>query len=287
MDDHEWMYTGRVGRNDVTPEWIRKTDDFVERAYGEAAKGASLVPCPCSKCANRKRKSNKSMVEHIWKNGFTSGYTQWIFHGEAHRTREEVLRQRVEHYDADARVAYMLNDYHEAQYTGGCTDDEPEPTAKALYDMLDATQKPLHGQTKVSQLDAIGRVMAFKSQYSMSRDTFDGLLTVIGSLLLEDHVLPKSVYEAQKLLRALKMTYEQIHACPKGCVLFRKEYAKAKYCPKCKSSRFMEVDSSDGQKRQLDIPLTILRHLPFIPRIQRLYMTEESAKQMTWRKYGK
>jgi hypothetical protein len=32
-------------------------------------------------------------------------------------------------------------------------------------------------------------------------------------------------------------------------VLFRKEYAEAKYCLKCKSSRFMEVDSGDGQKR--------------------------------------
>jgi hypothetical protein len=41
-------------------------------------------------------------------------------------------------------------------------------------------------------------------------------------------------------------------------VLFMKEYAEAKYCPKCKSSRFMEVDSIDGQKRQLDIPVTIL-----------------------------
>jgi hypothetical protein len=86
----------------------------MERAYDEAAKGASLVSCPSSKCANRKRKSKKSMVEHIWKNGFTSGYTQWIFHGEAHHMREEVLRQRVEHYDADVGVADMLNDYHEA-----------------------------------------------------------------------------------------------------------------------------------------------------------------------------
>jgi hypothetical protein len=177
------------------------------------------------------------------------------------------MRQRVEHYDADAGVADMLNDYHEAQYAGGCTDDEPEPTPKAFYDMFDAAQKPLHGHTKVSQLDAIGRVMAFKSQYSMSREAFDCLLTVIGSLLPEDHVLPKSMYEAQKLLRALKMTYEQIHACLKGCVLFRKEYAEAKYYLKCKSSRFMEVDSGDGQKRQLDIPLTILRHLPLILRI--------------------
>jgi hypothetical protein len=185
-----------------------------------------------------------------------------------------VVRQRVEDYEIDVGVADMLNDYHETQFARGCTEDEPEPTSKTFYDMFDMAQKPLHGETKVCQLDAIGRVMVFKSQYNMSRDTFDGLLIVIGSLLLEDHVLPKSMYKAQKLLRALKMTYEQIHACPKGCVLFRKEYIEAKYCPKCKSSRFLEVDSSDGQKRQLDILVTILRHLPFIPRIQRLYMTE-------------
>jgi hypothetical protein len=49
--------------------------------------------------------------------------------------------------------------------------------------------------------------MTFKSQYSLSQDAFDRLLTVIGSLLPEDHVLPKSMYKAQKLL-ALKMTYE-------------------------------------------------------------------------------
>jgi hypothetical protein len=116
MEDREWMYTGCVGRNDVTPEWIRKINDFVERAYDEAAKGASLVPCPCNKCTNQKTKSKKAMVEHIWKNGFTPGYTRWIFHGEAHRTREEVLRQRAEDFDADAGVADMLNDYHETQY---------------------------------------------------------------------------------------------------------------------------------------------------------------------------
>jgi hypothetical protein len=49
----------------------------------------------------------------------------------------------------------------------------------------------------------------------------------------------------------------------------------------------MEVASGDGRKRQLDIPVTILHHLPFIPRIQRLYMTEKYAKQMTWHKNGK
>jgi hypothetical protein len=180
MENREWMYMGHVRRNDVTPEWIRKTDAFVEWAYGEAAKGASLVSCPCSKYANRKRKSKKAMLEHIWKNGFLPDYTRWIFHGEAHRTRDEVVRQRVEDYDADAGVADMLNDYHEAQLARGCTKDVPELTAKAFYDMFDAVEA-LHDQTKVSQLDAIGRVMAFKSQYNMSRVAFDGLLTLLAA----------------------------------------------------------------------------------------------------------
>jgi hypothetical protein len=71
-----------------------------------------------------------------------------------------------------------------------------EATAKAYYDMISSVHKPLHGQTTVSQLDAIGRIMGFKSQFSLSRDAFDGMLAVIGSLLLEGHILPKSMYDS-------------------------------------------------------------------------------------------
>jgi hypothetical protein len=84
-----------------------------------------------------KNKIKKAMVEHIWKNGFTSDYTRWIFHGDTYRTRKEVVRQRVEDYNADAGVADMLNDYHEAQFAGGCTEDELETIARVFYDMFD------------------------------------------------------------------------------------------------------------------------------------------------------
>ena len=70
--------------------------------------------------------------------------------------------------------------------------------------------------------------MAVKSQFTLSRDAFDVMLIVIGSLFPEGHILSKSMYEAQKLLRALKMPYEKIHVYPKGCILFRKEHAEAK-----------------------------------------------------------
>jgi hypothetical protein len=198
--------------------------------------------------------------------------------------REEVVRPRVEEFDADGGVGDMLNDFHEARFGEEGGEEELEATANAYYDMLSSAQKPLHGHTKVSQLDDIGRVMALKAQFSMSRDCYDATLVVIGSLLPEGHILPKSMYELQKLLYALKVPYEQIHACLKGCVLFRKEHEKAKYCPKCQSSRYQEVESGDGQKRQLEILVKILRYLPFISRIQRLYMSEETMKQMTWHK---
>jgi hypothetical protein len=202
------------------------------------------------------------------------------------------VRQRLEEFDGDGGVPDMLDDFHEAHFgegrmeEDGVNEQEPEASAKAYYEMLSSAQKPLHDHTKVSQLDGIGRAMAFKAQYNLSREGFDSMLTLIGSLLPEGHALPKSMYESRKLLRALKMPYEQIHVCPDNCVLFRKEHAEATHCPKCGKSRYLEVDYGDGQKRQLKIAVKILRYLPFVQRIQRLYMTEESAKQMTWHKNG-
>jgi Zn finger protein HypA/HybF involved in hydrogenase expression len=86
------------------------------------------------------------------------------------------------------------------------------------------------------------------------------------------------MYESTSLFKALKMSYEQIDAYVNGCVLFRKEHANATQCPKCKSSRFEEVPAADGQMKQADIAQKIIRYLPFVPRIQRLHMTEEIAK---------
>ncbi|KAK1606420.1 hypothetical protein QYE76_030093 [Lolium multiflorum] len=49
------------------------------------------------------------------------------------------------------------------------------------------------------------------------------------------------------------------------------------------SPRYFEVDrNGDGQKRQTTIAKNILRYLPVLPRIQRFFMTEDTAQQMRW-----
>jgi hypothetical protein len=50
--------------------------------------------------------------------------------------------------------------------------------------------------------------MAVKSQYNMSRDTFDAFVTVFGDMIPEGHILLKNMYTVRKVLRALKMPYK-------------------------------------------------------------------------------
>ena len=69
------------------------------------------------------------MGENLWKNGFTVDYTRWVYLGEVDRMREEVVRPRVETFDADARVADMLDDIHQGQFDEGREKEEMEAAA--------------------------------------------------------------------------------------------------------------------------------------------------------------
>ena len=97
------MYAGRTSQGDVSIEWMNKTDRFLKRAFGKAARYPKIALCPCSKCGNRRMQNQEVMGIHLHKNGFTPNYTWWVHHGEADRMREEVVRPRVEDYDVDVR----------------------------------------------------------------------------------------------------------------------------------------------------------------------------------------
>ena len=169
MDDRAWMYTGWKCGGQLSREWIDKTEAFLDGAFAKL-KGGNTTWCPCNKCGNTRRQTREVMTNHLCNYGFTRNYTRWTYHGETNRMRDEVVRQCIEEHDADAGVADMLDDFHEAHFDEGRREEEEEPeaTAKVYYDMLAAAQQPLHDHTKVSQLDAIGRLMAVKSQFTLS-----------------------------------------------------------------------------------------------------------------------
>jgi hypothetical protein len=49
-----------------------------------------------------------------------------VFHGEAHHTREEVVRPHLEAFDADGGVAGWLGDFHEATFAERPTKEDKE-----------------------------------------------------------------------------------------------------------------------------------------------------------------
>ena len=69
---------------------------------------------PTANVQTGKDKRRRSWGNIFGRMDFTADYTRWVYHGEADRMREEVVRPRIEAFDANARVADMVDDVHQA-----------------------------------------------------------------------------------------------------------------------------------------------------------------------------
>ena len=64
-----------------------------------------------------------------------------------------------------------------------------------------------------------------------------------------------------------------------------KDYKELDKCPICGKSRRQET--SKGNKKRNNIPNKIVRYFPIKPRLQRLFMLKQIAKDMKWHKNKK
>jgi ribosomal protein S27AE len=73
------------------------------------------------------------------------------------------------------------------------------------------------------------------------------------------------------------LAYNTIHACQSGCVLFRRELANEKNCPKCGKPRYKD------QVRK-KFPVKVLRYFPIISRVQRMFRSPAISELLLWHK---
>lgn len=116
----------------------------------------------------------------------------------------------------------------------------------------------------------------------MSNGCFHDLLPLIKEALPEGEVLPKNFHEAKRFVKAIGIGYQCIDACRNDCILFRKEYANAQYCPVCKSSRWKSVKGGVDGRHVHRVPAKVVRHFPLKKRLQRLFMSSNTAHNMSW-----
>jgi hypothetical protein len=63
-----------------TDEWWEKINDFIERAFSLVT--TPKIRCPSIKCQNVRCADKVVLMKHLIKNGFTTDYQTWVFHGE-------------------------------------------------------------------------------------------------------------------------------------------------------------------------------------------------------------
>jgi hypothetical protein len=110
---------------------------------------------------------------------------------------------------------------------------------------------------------------------------------LIIDLMPAKHNMPKDMYQSKKIVADLSMNYEKIDVCKRNCMLFWKEHKDDTECMHCSRSKYAKVVNEDGDSVTTKVAVKQLRYMPITPRLKRLYLSEETVKQMRWHKEGK
>ena len=85
-----------------------------------------------------------------------------------------------------------------------------------------AATLPLYEGSTLSMLCATLLIVNCCKTHGVSNAFMNELLMLLSmSILPVGNCLPKTEYEASKILRKLGLAYNMIHACPNGCCLFK------------------------------------------------------------------
>ena len=151
-------------------------------------------------------------------------------------------------------------------------DSDPQLDDRALQDSLEH----LYDGSRCSKLAATVLLMNLCTVHGVSNQCANELFSILHlHVLPENNTLPRSHHAAKTFTAKLGLTYNTIHACEHGCVLFRGPHEDALRCPKCGGRRYR-----DEERRCY--PLKVLRHFPIIPRLQRMYMSPRISKLLVW-----
>ena len=269
----------------VDPAYEKGAWDFVQAV--SAGDGADkFIICPCTDCRNVDQHSAADIVDHLVRRGMDEVYKQrkdWYHHGEVYSVAEGEMKENQWNEEIVGLYRAVENlDEELATERDFCEMAEGEDMKEDefLAKIADA-ETPLYPScANHSKLSAIVSLFRLKTKNGWSDKSFDDLLETLPEMLPEDNVLHTSLYEVKKFLKSFDMGYEKIHACVNDCCLFRKKLKKLDSCPKCKASRW-KINQHTGEIKK-GVPQKVLRYFPIIPRLERMFRSEEMARNLRW-----
>ncbi|KAE8725780.1 hypothetical protein F3Y22_tig00008145pilonHSYRG00058 [Hibiscus syriacus] len=154
-----------------------------------------------------------------------------------------------------------------------------EKELDSLKSLLEECEKPLYVGSKYNALSGLLKLQHIKGQFGWSEASFEVLLGALKDVLPLNNRIPKSLYDAKKLLKGVGLQYEKIHACENDCVLFWKEHKDV--------SQYLTFGTSRWKKDTKNVPSKVLWYFPPIPRFRRMFSSPEMAQNLTWHAQGR
>ena len=263
--------------NRLTKRYAEGIDEFVRSAI-EKGVDPERIPCPCIKCGNKVPLSVRVLKLHLIMNGIDPTYKIWFWHGEPCPTEDSMPSRGVESPDIDDEEDHLVE-------MAGAAEEDFHGGQEKYAEFFKDCETPLYDGSETTKISFLIRLYNMKARNGWSDTGFSQLLKLLKETLPEGNKVPSSPYEAKKILGALGMGYERIHACYNDCILYRGEYSEATRCPKCDRSRWKLKKNSKEEK--FGVPEKVLWYISPIPRFQRWFRNAEHAKNLVWHAEGR
>ena len=155
--------------------------------------------------------------------------------------------QPLQDFESDNSSVIDPSDFEDMDSDDYQPDSQLSQTGYVASDftLIDMEQRyflnqPLYAGSTVSVIHSVAsHLMWFTSHPNISKDFFsDMFLMGHSSALPPDNLLPCSYTDLIKLVEPFLIKPIIFHCCPNDCLVFRGNYANAKVCPHCSSSRY-------------------------------------------------
>ena len=92
--------------------------------------------------------------------------------------------------------------------------------------------------------------------------------------------LPKTFYDAKRLISKLGLEAKRIDCCVDGCMLYYDNDVALTECKFCNKPRYRA--KTTGRSNRKSVPVKAMFYMPLLLRFQRLFQSIQTASQMSW-----
>ena len=218
----------------LSQQFITGVIEFVSKAMNQnfyTLDGG--IRCPCIKCVCEKILPPSHVRAHLLQYGFVPNYTVWAQHGKEISSEDNASYASSSHgrtkpidnigsmtnmvYDANMQEADITSHYGGMDNNDEYVEESPNAEVQRLYHMLAAANEPIYDGATKSKLSIAIKLLATITNWHTPEKCLDYFIKILVDVAPKDYCIPKSYYDAKKVVSSLGWKAQKIDCCEVGC----------------------------------------------------------------------